>query len=169
MLLSKKYLWPCKLALKKEPCKPYLRFHSTPYAVTCVIRVRSLTSTSIPLAPCIRDDARLRARGKVVCAYKTSGCKNIAARSSQRCPFCHMPCACDWNVIGTKDKTGNPKSLRKIPKVIAFSAGRISDCILTVDQALRSMVPTPFHLRYSFPRASGTMPSFGREAIFCVM
>ena len=51
---------------KTEPCKPYLCFNSTPYAVTCVIRVRSLITTSIPLAPSIRDDVRLRERGNVI-------------------------------------------------------------------------------------------------------
>jgi hypothetical protein len=50
---------------EQKPCKPYLRFHSTPYAVTCVIRVWSFITTSIPLAPSIRDDARLRERGYV--------------------------------------------------------------------------------------------------------
>ena len=74
---------------KTEPCKPYLRFHSAPYAVTYVHRVRSFISTSIPLAQGIRDDARLRERGKVVCACKTSGRKNIAARASLRCSFHH--------------------------------------------------------------------------------
>ena len=80
MLLKQLILYG--LVWRTIPCKPYLRFHSTPYAVTCVIRVRSLTSTSIPLAPSIRDDAQLRERGIAVCACKTSGCKKIAARYS---------------------------------------------------------------------------------------
>ena len=101
-MLSKKQLRPCELFGRTQPCKPYLRFHSTPYAVTCVIRVRSLITTVIPLAPRIRDDARLWERGKVVWVCKTSGCKKIAARSSLWCPSSHTSCARDWKNIQAK-------------------------------------------------------------------
>ena len=38
-----------------------------------------------------------------LCACKASSCKNIAARSSQRCPFSHTSCARDWKDIQTEE------------------------------------------------------------------